>query len=456
MKNDDLLLTVYIGQEINFSRGVLYKFKDQSRFDENDNKIIDSLLDSKLVKENQPYTSLKSIVTLVTTKDGKDKARTLIQGTLQSHSTLLEELGEIPKKALGFLMVNMNSRIFEQFRQEWFRDWKDFVLYKTKMFDFSLRFCQILGKHNLAVLTDDYVSSHGGRIDPRKYVFPDEVKDYLTKTLNPNPFDYEETNQSILFYTLYKIKKEILPIKDEGKRRNNYWNLLRVLPFDESTIKSLISQFKEENITTEYSEIENEQFLFAIHDGARFDIKLDRMVEEFISRIVEGERTEPRVLLPKPSEALRMHSELFGMIGNFEMRFREHLINEMRPIFKEDKNEWYDQLKEIKLIENQSPFNTLYDKLEARRNEDLKNKILPEDELIYYADITDYKDIILKNWKVFESRFRRTELSKEKFEHGMNELNKIRRKVMHLRDITPSEAKTLRLYIIPCLEKIFT
>jgi len=455
MKDDDLLLAVYIGQEINLSRGVLYKFNNRPRFGENENKIIDSLLANKLVVENQPY-ALKSIITLVTTRAGKDKAKTLIQGILQSHSTLLDELGEIPKKALGFLMVNLNSRIFEKSRQKWFRDWKDFVLYKTKMFDFSLRFCQTLEKHNLAVLTDDYVSSHGGRIDPEKYVVPDEVKDYLTKTLNPNPFNYEETNRSILFYTSYKIRNEILSIKDEGRRRNNYWNLLRVLPFGESIIKSLISRFQEENITTEYLEIENEQFLFSILDEARFDIKLDRMVEDFISEIVEGERTEPRVLPPKSLEPLKMHSELFVVIGDFETRFREHLISEMRAIFKEDKNEWYGQLKEIKLIENQSPFKTLYDKLESRRNEDLKNKILPEDELIYYADITDYKDIILKNWKVFESRFRRIELGKEKFEHGMNELNRIRRKVMHLRDIRPSEAKTLRLYIIPDLERIFT
>ncbi len=75
--------------------------------------------------------------------------------------------------------------------------------------------------------------------------------------------------------------------------------------------------------------------------------------------------------------------------------------------------------------------------------------------MIYYADITDYKDIIFKNWKIFANKFNRINLSKEKIEHGMNELNKIRRKVMHLRDIRPHEAKTLRLYIIPELEKIF-
>jgi len=453
MKDDDLLLTIYVGQEINYARGVLYKFKDRSCFGDDENKIIDSLIERKLIAEKQPY-SVKSIVTLTTTRGGKDEARKLIQEILRSRSTLLDELGEIPNKVLGFLTLNFNSRIFEKSRQNWFRDWKDFVLNKTRMFDLSLKFCQILEKHNLAVLANDYVSSQGGRIDPAKYVVADEVKDYVTNTLRPSPFDYEETNQSILFYALYKIKKEILPIRNEEKRRSNYWNLLRALPFGESAIKSLIRLFQEENITTEYSEIGSEQFLFSIVDETRFNIKLDGMIDSLISRVIEGERTRPHISLSEPSEPLKLHSELFGVIGKFETRLREYLIREMRAVFKEDRNEWYSQLKEIKLIENQSPLKTLYDKLESRKNEDLRNKILPEDELIYYADVTDYKEIILRNWGIFENRFREIELNKEKFEHGMNELNKIRRKVMHLRDIRQFEAKTLCLYIIPELEKI--
>jgi hypothetical protein len=308
----------------------------------------------------------------------------------------------------------------------------------------------------LAVQTNDYVASHGGQKGPEKYVIPEELQGHLSKTLNLSPFNYEEINRSILFYTLYRIKHEILTIKDEAKRRNNYWNLLRILPFDETAIKELIDEFQKESITSEYSEIENEQFLFSILDEVRFDIKLDRIIDKFVSGVIEGETTESRVPIPKPSELLKTHSELFAVIGNFEMRFRAYLLNEMRAVFKEDKDKWYDQLKEIKTIGDQTPYRNLYEKLEERRNEDLENKMLPEEELIYYADITDYKDIVMKNWNVFENRFNKIELNKEKFEHGMNELNKTRRRVMHLRDISSFESKTLRLYIIPSLEKIFT
>ena len=204
------------------------------------------------------------------------------------------------------------------------------------------------------------------------------------------------------------------------------------MPFGETAIKQLIDEFQKEGITTEYSKIENEQFLFSILDEVGFDIKLDRMIDEFISGAIEGEVTESRVPISKPSELLKTHSELFAVIGNFEMRFRAHILNEMRAVFKEDKDKWYDQLKEIKSIGDQTPYRNLYEKLEGRRDEDLKNRILSEDELIYYADITDYKDIVMKNWNVFESKFNKIELNKEKFEHGMNELNKTRRKVMFL------------------------
>jgi len=455
MEEDDLLLKTYIGQEINFSRGILYEFKGRLRFCGAESKAIDSLIKKKLVKVIYPYT-IKSIRTLVTTRDGRRRAKKLLQHVLHSDPKLLNELYAIPKKVLGFLLINLEYSIFEKSRSEWIRDWKDFVLYNSRMFDYSITFCEILQKHKLAVLTNDYASSKGGRIDPEKYVVPNEVKEYLTRNLKSIPLDYEEINQTILFYTVYKIWKDMLPIKSDAKRRNSLWNLLRVLPFNEPVIKSLIEKFKDEKITTEYSEIDNEQFLFEILDESRFEVRFSKMVDDFVSEIIKGRKIIPPISVEKAAAyPFRLHSELFAIIGNFEIGLRSYLLREMQSVFKGDKKEWYNQLKEIKLMGNQSPYRTIYDKLESRRNEDLKNKILPEDDLIYYADVTDYKEIILRNWGIFENKFGRIRLSKEKFEHGMNELNKIRRKVMHLRGIRPYEARTLRLYIIPELEKIF-
>ncbi len=454
MNENDMLLKVYIGQEVNYSRGILYRLKNDPLFDENETKIINSLVGKSLIAEKQPYT-VKSIITLVTTRRGKEEARNLIDQILKSTPTLIEEISKIPKRVLGFLLLNLDDNSFEKSREEFYFDWKEFILNRTKIFDYALQLCSILEKYNLAVSTHDYVSSNGGRIDPEKYVIPDEVTDYIIKNLSLSPFTNEENKQALLFYTLFTIEDDILPIKDEERRRNSYWNLLRRLPFGESAIKSLVSQFQKENITTEYLEIGNERFLFSVLDESRFRIKLEKMLDEFVSGTMEGKRAELEPI-SKPSELLRTHSELFETIGNFEMRFREGLIKEMRTVYKENKYEWYNQLKEIKTVDEESAFKTMYDKLESRKADDVRNKILPEAELIYYADIVDYKDIILKNWTLFENRFNRIDIDKEKFEHGMNELNKIRRKVMHIRDVRPFESKTLRLYITPELEKIFS
>lgn len=455
MQENDLLLKIYIGQDINFSRGILYEFKDRLYFKENEVKIIDSLIKKKLVEKVYPYT-IKSIRSLVTTIKGKRKSKELIRKILDNDSTLLDELYTIPQKTLGFILINLDNDYFDLTRNELVSDWKEYILNNSQMFNFSIKFCQILQKHKLAVLTKDYVSTRGGRIDEERYVVSDEAKKYLTQNLRLIPLDKQEINKSVLFYTIYKIAQEILTIKNEDKRRNSYWNLLRGLPFDESIIKSQIKKFKEEKITTEYSEIDNEQFLFKILNLSRFEAKLDKLVHNFVSQMIEGKRKEPAIRVEKTVDPFRLHSELFAIIGNFEIGFRTYLINEMKATSKKDEKSWYHQLKEIKLVGSPSKLETLYDKLEFRRNEDKKNKIYPEDELINYADVTDYKDIVLNNWKkIFAKKLGKIHLTKEKFEHGMNELNKIRRKVMHLRGIRPYEAKTLKLYIIPELEKIF-
>lgn len=344
MNDSDMLLRVYIGQEINCSRGILYKFKDELLFDEEENNAISSLLKKSLISENQPYT-VKSIITLITTKAGKEEAKRLIDEILKNSVTLINELNEIPKKAVGFLTINLEEHLFQQNEEEFFFSWEDFVLNRSKMFNYAIKLCKMLETHKLAVLTTDYVSSHGGRVDPEKYVIPDEVVEFITKNLHPSPFEYDETKQALLLFTIYEIGNDILSIKEEDRRRNNYWNLLRGLPFDESAIKILINEFRDEKITTEYSDIKNEHFLFSILDKSRFKIKLERMLNTFVTKTIEGKKVDLETLT-KPSELLTTHSELFATIGNFEMRFREGIIKEMRATCKENKDGWYDQLKE--------------------------------------------------------------------------------------------------------------
>lgn len=455
MDEDDLLLKIYIGQRINYlSGGILYKFKDKFYFNEKERKTIEILKNKNLIEIICPY-SVKSISSILTTKNGTELASNMIKGLLVKDSTLLKELEIIPKKVLGFILINSDDLTFEKNKSEWALDWKDFIFNSKIILDFSIEFCRILEKHRLAISTNDYVSTKGGRVDPEKYVIPYEIKDYLINRLKLTPFDPQETNKSILLYSIYEIKG-IIDIRDNARRRNNLWNLLQVLPFHESVIKHMINKFKEENITSEYSEINNEKFLFTIFDDTRFDIKLNQLVDNFIQELIQGGKVDYDIPLPKYETLLRMHSELFILIGEFETQLRNYIVNEMRVALKAEKDEWYEKLREIKFPDSyQFPYKTLYEKLELRKNEDIKDGKLPENELIFYADISDYANVFLKNWEIFETKLNKINLSKEKFLHGMDQLNNIRKKVMHLRQIMPNEDKTIKLYILPELERIF-
>ena len=88
------------------------------------------------------------------------------------------------------------------------------------MRDYSIELCELLVKNNWAILTDDYVTTGGGRIDPKVYIIPVEVTDYLIQKINLESFNEQETNRAILLYTLKTIETEILNIYNEGKRRD--------------------------------------------------------------------------------------------------------------------------------------------------------------------------------------------------------------------------------------------
>ena len=180
-------------------------------------------------------------------------------------------------------------------------------------------------------------------------------------------------------------------------------------------------------------------------------VTLEKLFEEIIQNIINDNEKLSRFFIKEPSQILERHADLFILIGKFEMQIRKMIIDEMIIFSKKcQEKDWYDRLKKIKIGGK-----SLHKKLKMREKKEKEEGILPESELIYYANILDYKNIILSNWEIFESKFIRENINKEKFKHGMDELNKIRNKVMHLRQIRENEEKTISFYIIPELEKVF-
>ncbi len=78
----------------------------------------------------------------------------------------------------------------------------------------------------------------------------------------------------------------------------------------------------------------------------------------------------------------------------------------------------------------------LRDDWEEKKEKDVKEGRIPEQNLINYADFSHYKDIILKNWKIFSSYFK----DKEKLRVRLDDLNNLCRIVtMHNRFLTDDE-----------------
>jgi hypothetical protein len=176
----DLLLKIYVGQQINYDRGLLFKFKNHMYLTQEEEKLVSELEKKKLVITDYAYSSCHSIITIKTTKLGNDNAKEYIKKILIQDSSLLEELtNTIPKKLLGFFIIDLNESTFETSKDDYYYDWKSYFLNNKKVFDFFLKFLKILHKNKLAVLTNDYVATKGGRIDPEKYVISHEFREYM-------------------------------------------------------------------------------------------------------------------------------------------------------------------------------------------------------------------------------------------------------------------------------------
>jgi hypothetical protein len=200
--------------------------------------------------------------------------------------------------------------------------------------------------------------------------------------------------------------------------------------------------------------VNEDNFLFHIKDGSEFNAYLQNLINEIITKIIKGEKIDFTNDTHKTTNTLKLHSELFISIGTFENSMRNFIISEMPLINQSDDEDWYKLLEDIKMKDKFGSYSSLLGKLRFRKNKDEEKGFMPESELIYYADIDDYKRIIVHYWKHFEPKFNEIGMERKKFEFSISEFTKLRNKVMHLRNIRTSEDKNFRFYILPELEKV--
>ena len=445
----EILKEIYIGQNIR-SEGIRKKHFNQEQL-----LTIEKLITlHKLVEEGNFY---KTNV-IKTTEKGESFGKEIIQEIInKTKELLLKELKNIPKPVLEFLFFDYPHPIYEiNGERNYFSSWEGFLINTEKINENVNKLSDILYECNLEVKTHYYVATRGGETRNLHIIFPGELKDFLVKSnLISHGLSEEVKEQIKLLYLLFKIK-EILNIEDYDTRRRNYWTMLQQTKIDETQIKQIIDKFKSKGITTEYKFVTDENFLFRIKDIARYDVFLKKSVDDYLTSVLEGKVkpiTKQKIQKAKfeKNSSLTNHAKTFIVLGDFELRIRNFILNRMREGDEENK-EWYEKLKKIKSSNRDI---SLLGILKRRESEDKKNRILPEEELLFYADITHYKDIILTFWEpYFKTDFDNAGMSKEKFEHEMIEINKTRRKVMHLRELTDDNLKTLRLCFIPDITNI--
>ena len=132
------------------------------------------------------------------------------------------------------------------------------------------------------------------------------------------------------------------------------------------------------------------------------------------------------------------------MLGNFEIKLRSFILNRIKEYSKEEPD--YEQLFGRRIFE----------KVESRKNQESDSGFKPDKEFLDYLDLLDYKELVLKNWEVFSIIFTRKEVSKELFDYGLEEINRIRRKLMHLREIRKNEHMLIKHFVIPPFERLFS
>jgi len=115
--------------------------------------------------------------------------------------------------------------------------------------------------------------------------------------------------------------------------------------------------------------------------------------------------------------------EMFGELSAFELEIRIFIANTLT------KNYSHNWIK-------QAIPKALRNDWKGKKDKDVKEGRIPEQNLINYADFSHYKDIILSNWKIFSQYFG----DKEKLRVRLDDLNNLCRIVtMHNRFLTEDE-----------------
>lgn len=387
-KAQEILLKIHIGQNINRA-GIL-----QSEIREKEE--IQTLLFDGLIKENHWH-----LYQFLTTDKGSCLGKTLVMKKIaENQSQLQKMLEDIPQKVLCFIMRRYVSRkLAYRAEKPYFTDsWEDRVLVDGRIWILWDKFFASLESNGLCVKTYDYVSTRGGELRDLHYVISPEIQQFLVKTYSGVDFSEDQENVLKLYPVLISAIR-YLRTDDIEFARQQYYELLKKHSITEDKIAGIINDMNKDGITSEYRSLLSVKSPFDIIDLTRFQIYLDKNIIELAVDYLLGKETKIKEFMVKermPSLS-EVKSEL-GILETSELGDFYFLVSsierELRAFIKNKLGKGW-----IKRIEN--------DMLEVLNNwkkkkaKDERYGIEPEKDLINYADLGDYIEIIKKYKRIF-------------------------------------------------------
>ena len=387
-KVQEVLLKVYVGQNINRA-GIL-----QSEIKEKEQ--IQTLLSEGLVKENHWY-----LYQFLTTDKGSGVGKTLVKKRIEEKENQLQtKLQDIPKKVLGFFVRRYVSKklVFTTQKPRFSDAWEDRVLTDGRIWILWDKFFTSLESVGLCVKTYAYVSTRCGELRDLCYVISPEIQEFLINRYSISDFTPNQEDALKLYPVLISANR-ILTTEDIDYARQRYYELLKSYSVTEGQLAGIVNDMNKKRITSEYRGLLSEKKLFDIIDSGRFQIYLDKnLIEPAVNILLEREgKIKEYVIQEKIPSLSEVKSELgildLKELGDFYILVSS-LEREMREFIKKKLGKGW-----IKRIEKDIP--NIVKNWEEKRKKDEEWGIEPEQDLMNYADLGDYIQIIKKFKRMF-------------------------------------------------------
>jgi len=428
----EILRKIYVGQNIR-SEGIL-----QSDFSEY-GKETEILTKHEFIKENKWFR----FTLFLTTESGSKTGKLLVENLIHDkQAQITSAILSLPHNLIGFLLFDyMAQSLTYPADKEHLFDWREPLLADSRIWILRNKLLSKLEELELCVKTRSYVSTRRGELRGEYYVTCKEVLDFLKDCTAYKGGLFGREKKTCLLYGFFRRAKRFLQIKNIDEVRERYYDGMEELKLTEEEIEEIVNEMARKGITSKYNGLLSDVLPFCITDESRYDIYLkEHLIKPVVHFLLE--KSEPKIdikaeeVAEERSEEVRRverekmkslglvsrekHIRLYWEIVDFELELRQFIEKELRKKFG---NLW---------LEKGVP-EDMRKRWSKKKQQEEKEGLEPEKEIINYADFGDYKKIITSNWKeIFEPCFK----EQQKLIVRLSDLNILgRRPVMHIRSI---------------------